>query len=98
MKKVVLGVSALAFVFLVSGCGDSPDSLMKDTIKLMNDTADVYEKIKSKEDAEKYKGDLERIQKRHKELEERKTKLKIDDLPKEKKEALAKKYKDDFEK
>jgi len=98
MKKVTLSVFALSLVFLATGCGDSPDSLMKDTISMMNDTSDVLEKIKSKEDAEKYKGELEKIAKRAKDIEERAKKLKMDDLPKDKKEALQKKYEDDLKK
>jgi uncharacterized lipoprotein YehR (DUF1307 family) len=98
MKKVTLSVFALSLVFLATGCGDSPDSLTKDTIKFMNDMSDVLEKIKSKEDAEKYKGDLEKLAKRAKDMEERGKKLKINDLPKEKLEELQKKYKDEMEK
>jgi len=92
MKKVALNVFALSLVFLATGCGDSPDSVMKDSIQLMNDQADILEKINSKEAAEKYKGDLEKFGKRGKELEERAKKLKLDEMPKEKREALTKKY------
>src|SRR5438874_13731419 len=98
MKKVTLSVFALSLVFLATGCGDSPDSIMKDQIKLWNDTADILEKINSKEAAEKYKGDLEKIQKRQKELQERAEKLKLKDLPKDKQEALQKKYEDEVKK
>ncbi len=98
MKKVTLSVFALSLAFLVTGCGDSPDSLMKDMIKWSNDLADTLEKIKSKEDAEKYKGDLQKIVGRLKDFEERAKKLKMEDLPKDKKEALEKKYKDEGEK
>src|SRR5262249_47282424 len=92
MKKVVAGVFAFSLVFLATGCGDSPDSIKKDTIQLMNDQAEIFEKINSKEDVEKYKGDLEKIGKRAKEIEERGKKLKIEEMPKEKLEALNKKY------
>jgi len=98
MKKVTLSVFALSLVFLATGCGDSPDSLMKDSIKWMNDTADILEKIKSKDDVNKYKSDLEKIAKEGKNLKDRGEKLKMKDLPKEKKEALEKKYKSDAEK
>jgi len=98
MKKVIVGVSALALVFLVSGCGDSPDSVMKDQIKASNEVLDVLEGIKTKEDAEKAKPKLEQLGKGMKDIQERGKKLKMDDLPKEKKDALTKKYKDDLEK
>jgi hypothetical protein len=98
MKKVMVGVSALALVFLVSGCGDSPDSVMKDQIKVTNELLDVLEGIKTKEDAEKAKPKLEELGKKMKDIQERSKKLKMDDMPKEKKEALQKKYKDDIEK
>jgi len=98
MKKVVVGVSSLALVFLVSGCGDSPDSVMKDQIKVSNELLDVLEGIKTKEDAEKAKPKLEQLGKKMKDVQDRAKKLKMDDMPKEKKEALQKKYKDDIEK
>ncbi len=95
---MIVGVSALALVFLVSGCGDSPDSVMKDQIKASNEVLDVLEGIKTKEDAEKAKPKLEQLGKGMKDIQERGKKLKMDDLPKEKKDALTKKYKDDLEK
>ncbi|MBI1913739.1 MAG: hypothetical protein HYS12_03135 [Planctomycetes bacterium] len=98
MKKVTLGVFALSLVFLATGCGDSPDSVMKDGIKTANELFDVLEKIKTKEDAEKYKGDLEKAAKKMKDIEDRANKLKLKDLPEDKKKALQEKYKDDIEK
>jgi len=98
MKKVALSVFALSLICLASGCGDSPDSVMKDSISLMNDMSDTLEKIKSKEDAEKYKGDLEKLVKRAKDIEERSKKLKLDELSEDKKKALTEKYKGDLEK
>lgn len=98
MRKATLAGLALALVFGVSGCGDSPDSVMKDTIKLMNEMADVMEGIKDKDSAEKAKPKLEALAKKMKDLEERAKKLKLDEMPKEKKEALQKKYEDDLKK
>jgi hypothetical protein len=92
MKKVTLSVFTLSLVFLATGCGDSPEAVTKDTIQLLNDQADILEKINSMEAAEKYKGDLEKLGKRGKELEERAKKLKVGEMPKEKREALNKKY------
>jgi hypothetical protein len=98
MRKVTLAGFALALVFAVSGCGDSPDSVIKDQIKLMNDMADVLEGIKDKDSAEKAKPKLEALAKKAKDIEERAKKLKLDDMPKEKQEALKKKYEDDIKK
>jgi hypothetical protein len=86
------GLLAVALVFFVSGCGDSPDSVMKDTIKYMNETADIFDGIKSKEDAEKAKPKLEAVNKKMKDLEERGKKLKMNELSEEKKKALGEKY------
>src|SRR5262249_45380801 len=98
MKKVVVSFSALALVFLVSGCGDSPDAVIKDQLKTTNELLDVLEGIKTKEDAEKAKPKIEELAKKMKDIEERAKKLKMDELPKEKKEELQKKYKDEGEK
>ena len=93
MKKVTLGVSALAFVFLVSGCGDSPDAVMKDTLKLMNEAADALESAKDKDSAEKAKAKLQDINKRLKDVVERAKKLKVTEQQNKK---LEEKYKDDI--
>jgi len=95
MKKVLVSFSALALVFLVSGCGDSPDSIMKDTIKLMNDMADAVESAKDKDSAEKAKAKLEDIDKKFKDLAERAKKVKVSDDQGKK---LTEKYKEDIEK
>ena len=63
MKKALLGGFALALVLAVSGCGDSYESVAKDSVKVMNEAADIYEGIKSKEDAEKAKPKLEKLAK-----------------------------------
>jgi hypothetical protein len=62
-------------VFAVSGCGDSYDSVMKDSIKLMNEAADVFEGIKSKKDAEEAKPKLEALADKAKDISERTKKL-----------------------
>ncbi len=95
MKKVIVGVSALALVFLVSGCGDSPDAVMKDTIKLMNEAVDALESANDKDSAEKAKAKLEDINKRLKDVVERAKKLK---MPKDQEKKLEEKYKDDMTK
>ena len=77
MKKLTLGVSALAFVFLISGCGESPDAILKDLLKLMNETADALESVKDKDSAEKAKAKLEDINKRLKDVVARDKKVRV---------------------
>ena len=91
---MIVGVSALALVFLVSGCGDSPDSVMKDQIKASNEVLDVLEGIKTKEDAEKAKAKLEDLDKKFKDVIEREKKIKVS---KDQEKKLQEKYKDDLE-
>ena len=95
MRKVTLAGLALALVFTVSGCGDSPESITKDMIKAMNEMADVLESIKDKDSAEKAKPKLEALSKKMKDLKERADKLKVDD---KKKKELEEKYKDEVAK
>src|SRR5262249_39587168 len=95
MKKVTLSVFALSLVFLATGCGDSPDAVMKDTIKLMNEAADALDSAKDKDSAEKAKTKLEEIEKKFKDVVERAKKMKVSE---EKGKQLAEKYKDDMEK
>jgi hypothetical protein len=85
MKKV--SVLGCAFVFLVgvSGCGSSPDSLVKDQIKNMNDMADAMEK-----------GDeakLKELEKKSKDIEKKLDDLKLSD---EEKKKLLEKHKDEL--
>jgi hypothetical protein len=44
MKKCVVVAFAFGLLVNVSGCGSSPDSIMKDSIAAMNDLADAVEK------------------------------------------------------
>ena len=93
MKKVTLSVFALSLVFLATGCGDSPDSVMKDMIKLMNEATEALESAKDSPDKAKSKLDdvatkMEKVAERAK---------KIGKLDKNKKEALEKKYKSEGE-
>src|SRR5262249_32326373 len=90
MKKVTLSIFALSLVFLATGCGDSPDSVMKDSINLMKEANGIVEGIKSKEDAEKAKPKLEEIVTKMKKVADRAKK--VGKLDKDKKEALLKKF------
>jgi TolA-binding protein len=75
MRKALFSGLALALVFVVSGCGDSLDSVMKDSIKLKEEQATILEGIKSKEDAEKAKSKLEDLNKKIEDLKKRTEKL-----------------------
>jgi peptidoglycan hydrolase CwlO-like protein len=44
MKKVLVFASLLVFFVSLNGCGSSPESLVQDQIKAMNDMADALEK------------------------------------------------------
>jgi len=109
LKKLANAGLALAVCFLLAGSAtaaepdktepkDTPEMVLKDAIKLLNDFSVVLEDIKDKETAEKAKPKLEGVGKRMKELKKRSDKLKIDELPKEEKEALEKKYNGDLKK
>jgi len=101
MKKVVVSFSALALVFLVSGCADSLDSVVKDSIKVQNEYADILEGIKSKDDVEKAKPKLEALQKKMNDIGERTKKLLKDKKPEEMINQLVevtKKYEEDGKK
>jgi predicted transcriptional regulator len=101
MKKVTLSVFALSLVFLTSGCGDSLDSCMKDTLKLQNEYAEILEGVKEKGDVDKAKSKIEALQKKAKDIGER-MKKQLKDVKGE--EALkkmleaAKKYEEDGKK
>jgi gas vesicle protein len=71
MKKVTLSVFALSLVFLASGCGDSLDSCMKDSIKLQNEYAEILEGVKGKDDLDKAKSKIEALQKKANDIGER---------------------------
>jgi hypothetical protein len=94
-KKVTLGVFALSLVFLASGCGDSPDSVMKDMVNLTKEFADVMGGIKDKDSAEKAKSKLEDLATKMEKVAERARK--IGKLDKNKREILEKKYKPELE-
>jgi len=70
-KKVTLSVFALSLVFLATGCGDSLDSCMKDTVKLQNEYAEILEGVKEKGDVDKAKSKIEALQKKAKDIGER---------------------------
>jgi len=109
LRRLTVGVFALALAFLVAGPGfaddkadpkpekDTPDQFMKDAIKLVGELADNLEKVKDKASAEKAKPKLVDLLRRLKKLDERGRKV-ISALPKEEQQALQKKYKDDLEK
>src|SRR5262245_47202539 len=75
---------------------DSPDAILKDMIKLMNDLADAIGSARARESAQKAKATLEKIDKKFRDVAKRAKKLK--DPPKEQQKALEKKYKGDLEK
>jgi hypothetical protein len=81
MRKALFSGLTVALVFFVGGCGDSYDSLAKDMVKLINEQAEVYEGIKSKEDAEKAKPKLDEIAQKMKAHGERFQKLAKDKDP-----------------
>jgi hypothetical protein len=92
MRKATICGFGLALLFFATGCGDSPEKVMKDQVSLMNDMADVFEKCDSKEGAEKNKSKLEALVKKQKDILDRVEKMKEKKLPKEKEEALKKEY------
>src|SRR5262249_18058217 len=110
LRDWTVGLCTLALVLLLAGTGfradppakdkpekDTPDLVMKDAIKVMGELADVLETIKDKDSVLKVKTKLVDLKKRYLAVGERARKLKIDNLPKEEKEALEKKYKADLE-
>jgi hypothetical protein len=94
MKKVLAGGFALALVFAVSGCGDSHEAVLKDTIKTMDEITEVCESIKDESSAKAAKPKLEKLAEKMKDIKKRADKL--GDPKGDKKEALEKKYKDDL--
>lgn len=98
MRKASLFGLGLGLLVFTTGCGDSPEKVMKDTISLMNDASKILESVKDEDSAKKAASDLEKLEKKGKDIQDRVKKLKMEDLSKEKKEALEKKFKDDFEK
>jgi len=74
---------------------DSPDKVMKDTLKLLNEMADAIESAKDKDSAEKARTKLEALEKKFRDIGDRAKKLKVTNEAGKK---LAEKYKDDLEK
>jgi len=76
MRKVTLAGFALALGFAV-GCsgGENFDALTRDNIKLLEEKAALLEGIKDRETAEKARPKLEEVNKKMKDLEERRSKL-----------------------
>ncbi len=101
MKKVTLSLFALSLVFLATGCGDSLDSCMKDSLKLQNEYAEILEGVKDKDDVDKAKSKVEALQKKAKDIGERMKKQLKDAKGEEalkKMLEVAKKYEDDGKK
>ena len=90
MRKVTIGVFAVAMIFVASGCGDSHESVIKEQIGLMNEMADVMEGIKTKADAEAAKPKLESIASKMKDLQEKAKKM--GEPSEEKQKELMEKY------
>lgn len=98
MRKATMCGLGLALLVFTTGCGDSPEKVTKDVISNLNDLSAVLEKVDSDDAAEKAVSQIEKLAKKQKEIGERAKKLKLDDLPKDKQEALEKKFKDDLTK
>jgi hypothetical protein len=98
LKSIVCGVAMTLGLFVQAADEDTPDKVMKDQIVIMSEMCDVLESVKDKESAEKAKPKLEALVKKAKTIEARVQKLKVNDLPKEQKEALEKKYKEEMQK
>jgi len=110
LRNWTVGLFTLVLAFLLAGTGfraeppakdkpekDAPALVMKEMIKVMGELADVLETIKDKDSALKVKTRLVDLKKRYNAVGERARKIKFDNLPKEEKEALEKKYKADLE-
>jgi len=86
-NRLALG-SLFALLICLSGCGSSPDSLMKQQIDLMNDTADAMESDASE-------SEMKELEERGKALKEKMENL---DLSDEEKKQLVEKNKDEYSK
>lgn len=75
MRRLFLCAFASAIMIVGSGCGDNHDKLVKDLIATENDLCDVLEKIKTPEDVEKNRQELEKLAARLKDIRERLKKL-----------------------
>lgn len=81
-----------AMLLLVAGCGDSPESVMDDTLATMNDMAAVLETVKDEATAKSAASKLEGLVEKMKSLKERADKM---EKPSKEKEAeLEKAYKE----
>lgn len=87
-KAKVLGCGMLAAALIV-GCsgGSSDDATMKESISMMNEMAALMESAKDEKSAKELEGKMKAFKERGEAL-----KKKIDEFPKERLEALTKKY------
>jgi len=89
IKKLTIAALMLALVPL-SGCGDSHEAVMEDTIECMEGVVGVLETIKDKESAEAAKSELEDFGATMKDIQQRMKDL--GEPEKDQGEALKKKY------
>ncbi len=85
-QGLVLGCGLAGAVLLV-GCGQSDDSVVRDQIQVMNQLAEICDKITDKASAEAVAEEIKKINERAAELDKR-----VRAWPKEKQETFAKKY------
>jgi len=79
-----------------SKTADTPDDLMRDSVQLVKEQADLLETIKDKESAEQARPRLVALNKRAKAIALRSQRLKLETLPQARKGTLTEKYHDDF--
>lgn len=75
MYKKCVTLLLLSSCLILTGCGDSHDKVMRDSISEMKRLVTVLEGIKSEADAKAAKGKIEGIAKRMKAIEKRMEKL-----------------------
>src|SRR5437016_3796094 len=97
--KVALGGFAFVLLlFFFPGCGDTPEKYMRDNIDLINEMADIFETIDSKDAAKAALPRLAELKTRSKAIEERGEALKINELPREKLRSLDEQFQQDLKK
>lgn len=87
MRKITITGIVLALLVVI-GCGSSADSVVKEQISIMNDTADAIEKGKTEAEMEPLKKRMDANKKKFEELK----------LTKADEEKLKEKYKPEMEK
>jgi hypothetical protein len=92
MKRLLALGMGLVLLVTVSGCGSSPETIVKDHAKALNDMAASLDKMTDDASAEKEMPALEKAADRAKELSEKRKALKLSEADTKKIEGVMKEY------